>query len=136
MACPYFYPVEPFDGEPWVRAPRLPLGDAYRGTCHAASDAVIEPDETTQRSLCNVGYGRVACPRFPLDTEADAVRFSVAPAGSDQTMLYVLEKDYAPLSHSSFECSDGNATGEFPTDVVRRQAAAFAYSYERRRTRL
>jgi hypothetical protein len=55
-----------------------------------------EPEETEQREICNTGYARGRCDRFPTDAEADAVRFS---SNRDGTLVYILEKDHAPVRH-------------------------------------
>ena len=77
MACPYFYPVARFEASSWAVPPRLPLGDAYTGECRAPG-APSAPDENRMREICNVGYGRGCCDRFPESANADGVRFHVA----------------------------------------------------------
>lgn len=135
MACPYFYPVARFETSSWVVAPRLPLGDAYSGECRAA-DTPFQPEEARLRQICNLGYGRSRCERFPEAAEADAVRFHVAgDAGELIRIQYVFEKDCWPREHGVFECSsvERELVGGPEHTILRRQAAAFVESYLRRR---
>ena len=94
MACPLFKPVRRLDAGGWDPAPRLPLGDAWAGECMAAR--AEQPAESTQREVCNCGYARGRCEHFPAAMEADAVRFSMS---ADGRLIYILEKDHAPLEH-------------------------------------
>ena len=109
MACPFFMPIERVDDGPWLHAPRLPLGGTYRGTCHARQGEVIEE----RREFCNTGYARGQCERFPADSKADAVRFSM----SGGQLIYVLERDCAPLEHG--------VVTEAVSETLSRQARAF-----------
>lgn len=128
MACPFFLPVRRLDSGGWNPPPRLPLGDAYSGSCRAAASRPFEPPEEIQRELCNCGYARQRCSHFPENGAADAVRFSVI---GDQdgciTLVYILEKDHAPLEHGRMD----NATGE--REPLASQARAFVESYRRQR---
>jgi hypothetical protein len=131
MACPFFFPLTRFDDHTWAVPPRLPLGDPYTGECRAHS-AAITPDDRTLRQLCNNGYGRGPCERFPEAAEADAVRFHVTRhEGSTLSIQYVFEKDCWPLRHGVMEYSDG-AVGGGQDATLERQAIAFAESYLRR----
>jgi hypothetical protein len=113
------------DGGEWIHAPRLPLIDPYRGVCR--SGEAFEPAEEIQREMCNCGYARGRCDRFLADS-ADAVRFSVVAENSSALrVLYVFEKDCAPLSHGVWEYPGSAGSG-----VLERQIAAFAESYRRR----
>ena len=136
MACPYFYPAARLENAGWVVPPRVPLGDAYAGECRAGASP-YQPDEAQARQLCNVGYGRGSCDRFPRDASVDAVRFHVAQdVGEFIRIQYVFEKDYWPKENGVLECSP--ASGEIRgTDdrILRGQAAAFAESYLRLRNR-
>ncbi len=97
MACPFFKPVQRLDRGGWDPAPRLPLLDAWSGVCTAADDWT--PPETIQREVCNCGYARGLCDRFPSGEAADAVRFSLL----SQRLIYVLEKDHAPVEHGEID---------------------------------
>jgi hypothetical protein len=136
MACPYFYPVARFETSAWVVPPRLPLGDPYWGECRAA-DASFQPDETRLRQICNLGYGRARCDRFPELASTDAVRFHIASdAGALIRIQYVFEKECWPQEHGVFECH--GATGKLSSgpagEILRKQATAFIESYLRRKS--
>ncbi len=108
----------------------MPLGAEWRGVCTADPATEREPAEQTQRDICNCGYGRGACSWFPADGEADAVRFSViTESNGASTVRYILERDYSPLSHGTFEWP-----GDAP-DGLASQAAAFMDAYGARRLR-
>ena len=119
MACPYFKPSRRLDAGGWDPAPRLPLGNAWAGECTAGS--TWEPPEGVQRETCNCGYARGRCGHFPDDAGADAVRFSMA----GERLIYILEKDHAPVEHG--ECSDATELRE----PLASQARAFRESYGR-----
>lgn len=130
MACPYFFPIARFEDRAWAVGPRLPLGDPYLGECRAQSQATA-PDESTLRQLCNRGYGRAECQRFPPESDADAVRFHVSlQQGTLLQIQYIFEKSCWPVRHGVVEFRDGLAAGS--DAVLDRQAAAFAESYLRR----
>ena len=133
MACPYFYPLARFETSGWEIPPRLPLGDAFQGECRASSEA-FEPDEACLRQVCNLGYGRLCCERFPKSAEADAVRFHVAKhRGKLIRIQYVFEKDCWPGEHGVFECSKDAVSAGPADEILRKQASAFLESYLRRR---
>ena len=135
MPCPYFYPVARFQSNSWVIPPRLPLGDAYSGECRASA-AAFQPEEAKVREVCNLGYVRGRCDRFPDATTADAVRFHISQDAGDLIRIqYVLEKDCWPRDHGVLEYSSAaRDLSNGPADeILRRQAAAFAESYLRRR---
>ena len=100
MACPYFKPLRRLDAGAWDPAPRLPLGDAWAGACTVGS--AWEPAESVQREICNCGYARGSCAHFPDDAGADAVRFSMA----GERLIYIFEKDHAPLEHGEVEATE------------------------------
>ena len=129
MACPFFLPLRRLGSEGWNPAPRLPLGDAYGGSCQAPASGPFEPPEEIQRDLCNCGYARGRCSHFPDNGAADAVRFSVTGDQDGRvTLVYILEKDHAPMEHGSI---DEAATGVL--EPTASQARAFVDSYLRRR---
>ena len=129
MACPYFYPVELLSGG----SARSPLGGECQGTCRADSSEAFQPDGGTMQSFCNFGYARGLCPRFPESSPFDAVRFSVRRDGDGARIVFVLERDYAPLRHGVVRYLDGRLEGELPDECVARQAAVFASAYDRLR---
>ncbi len=125
MACPYFRP------ERRLGAPRtiVPLGDLWAGAC-LAEDAAVEPGD---ESLCNLGYARGRCARFPEDGGADAVRFSLAGDRAGVLSLrFSVERDHLPLAHGTLVFSGGKVTPE-PAPLLRSQAEAYVESYLRRR---
>jgi hypothetical protein len=132
VPCPFFMPLRRLDRGAWANPPRLPLGDPYYGTCVARPSDQFSAPETIQRELCNCGYARGLCDRFPEDAAADAVRFSVKDDnGGLIRLVYVVEKDHAPVEHGELEY-DGAVTGQH-TELLHAQARAFAESYLRRR---
>jgi hypothetical protein len=134
MACPYFYPVARLESSTWVVPPRLPLGDPYSGECRVGADP-FQPEETQVRQVCNLGYGRGCCNRFPESAEADAVRFHVSKdRGKLIRIQYVFEKDCWPKEHGILECANAAVSSGPENEVLRRQAAAFLESYLRRRS--
>jgi hypothetical protein len=133
MACPYFYPVARFETSGWVVPPRLPLGDQYSGECRS-SGAGFQPEETRVRQVCNVGYGRGCCERFPESSAADAVRFHVSDDGGKLIRIqYIFERDCWPKEHGIFECANTSVSSGPEEEVLRKQATAFLESYLRRR---
>jgi hypothetical protein len=134
MACPYFYPLARFETTSWAVPPRLPLGDAFTGECRAAESG-FQPAEDQVRQVCNLGYGRGRCDRFPEAAAADAIRFHVSEdAGALIRIQYVFEKDCWPREHGGMECSDAGVVSSEPENpLLRRQASAFVESYLRRR---
>jgi hypothetical protein len=127
MACPYFYPLARFDSSPWSIPPRLPLGDAFSGECRAPGTSA-QPDETQVREVCNTGYGRGRCERFPAESGADAIRFHVAADSGELVKIqYVFERDSWPGEHGEIDFAASPA-------ILRRQAEAFRESYFRRRS--
>jgi hypothetical protein len=133
VACPFFMPIERLAEGPWTHSPRVSLGDAYRGVCTASPmEPFIEPPEAAQRDLCNCGYARGRCDRFPGGEAVDAVRFSViSHADGRVRMIYVMEKNHAPHGHGVLEFPDGDLPSA-ETQILTRQACAFVESYLRR----
>jgi hypothetical protein len=134
MACPYFYPIERFDEKAWTKHPRLPLGDPYTGFCHADPMREWIPDGETLRERCNLGSART-CKRFPKEQGPDAVRFSIT---SDQDnvlkIFFVRERDHATVDHGVLEYQGGRfLNGSDPSELLRKQARAYAESYLRRK---
>jgi len=139
MACPFFDPQRRLEPGPWTHRPRLPLGDPYVGFCNSPSGPTHAPSEEHQRELCNRGYARGLCEHFPVSSAADAVRFSVVAEdrGGPLRVVYVFEKDHAPLSHGALEFQIADfpaAEAAVPVDapagyLLLRQARAFVESY-------
>ncbi|MEX2260760.1 MAG: hypothetical protein WD696_02350 [Bryobacteraceae bacterium] len=132
MACPYFLPAERFDDRQWPNPPILPLGDPYRGVC-AAGGGCHMPDEESLRDLCNQGYARNRCSRFPEREGPDAVRFlTVADTGKRVRIAYVLERDHHPWEHGVLEYSVAMGDCAYPHPVIDSLAKAYLTSYLRR----
>jgi hypothetical protein len=136
MPCPFFAPAQRLDAGPWTNPPRLPLGDAYSGFCRVRSGEVHAPPEEHQREICNCGYARGRCDRFPEGDSADAVRFSVSAdrRAGKLRLVYILEREHAPASHGAIEFKvKKGALLDSPGDgVLAAQGRAFAESYLRK----
>ena len=132
MACPFFYPSARLENTGWIIPPRLPLGDAYAGECRAEANAP-QPEEAQVRQLCNNGYGRGCCERFPRDASADAVRCHIAQdSGEFIRIQYVLEKGCWPIENGQLECCTASGEIQGSQDAtLRRQVLAFVESYLR-----
>ena len=115
----------------------LPLGDAWSGTCRARTGPPQSPGEEQLRHLCNFGYARGRCDRFPLqDAGSDAVRFTIAgDDGSSLRIYYVEERDHHPFAHGPLEyLLAGRGFLDKPkSEILARQAEAYAESYLRRK---
>ena len=136
MACPFFVPSRRLEISGWVRPPRFPLGDPFGGSCHAVPADIIEPPEARQRELCNCGYPRGRCDRFPGDSLADAVRFSVTDdTPGTVSMVYVIETNHAPIEYGTllYEIDGARLDGTGLSDTLMQQARAFLESYLLRR---
>ena len=136
MACPYFYPVEPRSRACDVRDAMLPLGDSWSGYCRSLPGLSSAPDEAGLRPLCNLGYARGQCSRFPTADGPDAIRFTISrDAQTSISIAYVVERDHHPFAHGSVEYStDTGLLLDSPNDVLARQAQAYAESYRRRKS--
>ena len=137
MSCPYFYPVEPDTSDTDVRSALLPLGLIWVGVCHAGAAESGPPEEASVRRLCQLGYARERCSRFPAnDAGADAVRFTISRDDGQLLHLhYVLERDHHPYAHGSLEYQRGSArlVRAPQNEIVRRQAEAYITSYLRQK---
>lgn len=125
------------------RSAMLPLGDSWIGSCHAAPGQLWQPDESTLRMACNLGYARGSCPRFPADDAPDAVRFTIS--ANDEASVHidcVLERDHRPYSRGPMTYLAGTSSLDNEglsgrpapsTELLRRQARAYVQSYFRRK---
>lgn len=108
-------------------AGRAPLGGLFEGECEVTRGG-------REARLCNFGYARGVCRHFPDGHLADAVRFSVlGMADGVVRLIWILEKDHAPLEHGSFEYTESSR--EFagvPDGVLSAQARVFVENYLRR----
>jgi hypothetical protein len=135
MACPYFYPIEPRARAFASHDALLPLGDSWAGVCRATPERPSAPDEATVRPLCNLGYARETCARFPPGDGPDAVRFTISrDDGVAIGIQYVVERDHHPFAHGRLDYLP--ATGTFAArpggEILERQAQAYVESYRRR----
>jgi hypothetical protein len=139
MACPYFEPVTADPACTPAHA-TLPLGDAWSGVCHADSGRPWQPGAETLYPLCNIGYARERCPRFPSGEGPDAVRFAIAAEGAAEEaatlrVSYVIERGHLPFAHGTLEYRLPEGDFRQPPDsaTVARLARAYVASYFRRR---
>src|ERR1700690_1990590 len=89
VACPFFEPLERVQ----EATTRLPLGDLWRGVCRAGATPYT-PDDPTAGELCNMGYARGRCPRYPQSDARDATRFLIARDRDDLIRIeYVVERN-------------------------------------------
>src|ERR1039458_3431825 len=131
MACPYFYPVEARAG-----SAMLPLGDWWKGVCHAVPGAPEEAGGTGCDTACNMGYARGACARFPEGPGPDAVRFTISSHESGVIgIYYAVERDHHPFAQGRLEYSPAANAWVTPpeTALLARQAEAYVESYLRRK---
>ena len=129
--------MEPDTSDTDPRSALLPLGAFWAGVCHAGAAELGPPEEASVRRLCQLGYARDNCSRFPAnDAGADAVRFTISRDDGELLHLhYVLERDHHPYAHGSLEYQRGSARlVQAPqNEIVRRQAEAYITSYLRRK---
>ena len=136
MACPYFFPSSPHTAAAGPRNAMLPLGDSWAGECRAAPGHPFQPDPAIARPLCNLGYARGRCDRFPSGDGPDAVRFTIsADHGATVVLYYVIECDHRPYAHGSLECAAGSGAVTLPPcgESLDAQARAYLSSYFRRK---
>jgi len=109
----------------------MPLGEAFSGTCRAKPEEFHVPPEAHLRDVCNCGYARGLCDRFPGGDAADAVRFSAVRENGAVSLIYVFEKDHAPASHGTLNYSVEHDSFSDPAadPFLLRQARAFVASY-------
>jgi hypothetical protein len=135
MSCPYFDPVAPEGSDSGPENAMLPLGGIWDGLCRAVPGEPWQPDRATLQALCNLGYARGSCARFPSGGGPDAVRFAVAgDDGACVRLYYVMERDHHPFAHGPLDNPDnldGPAGNLSP--LLARQAGAYISSYRRRK---
>ena len=137
MACPYFLPSSRSSAEAGPQNSTLPLGDSWAGVCRAVADHPWQPDPAVVRPLCNLGYARGRCDRFPGGEAPDAVRFTVSTDdGLSVRLYYVIERDHHPFAHGPLEYA--TQSGSFITppgaELLDAQARAYLASYFRRKS--
>jgi len=115
----------------------LPLGGHWAGDCSAAPGLTCQPDAATLRALCNLGYARGACSRFPDDDGPDAVRFTISgDDGATLRLYYVVERNHHPFAHGPLAWSLALAAFAEPpaSQALHRQACAYVESYLQRKS--
>jgi len=113
----------------------VPLGDVYRGECRSQTEPYV-PDEE-RLFLCNLGYARDECPRFPAEARADQTRFSVASDTPPLMMIRVVQESaWRPLASVTleFDLERQVWTTAHHDPIIQRQAEAYLEAYFRRRT--
>ena len=137
MACPYFYPTEPRSSPGSAARIPLPLGDFWAGECRATPLHPCQPDDPDLRRLCNLGYARGNCGRFPSSPDGpDAVRFTISgDQGSLLRLYFVIERDHHPFAHGPLDYSPALHAFTNPPESgnLERQASAYVESYFRRK---
>ena len=122
----------------------LPLGDWWKGVCHAVPGAPQADAgaagggwcDTGCDTCCNLGYARGECARFPEGEGPDAVRFTVSSHESTAIgIYYVVEREHHPFAHGRLEYSLTGAVFLAPPEsaTLARQAQAYVESYLRRK---
>lgn len=114
----------------------LPLGDWWKGECHAVRGAPTEAGGSERDRGCNLGYARGECARFPAGEGPDAVRFTISSHESAAVgIYYVVERDHHPYAHGRLEYSltAGALVTPAETKTLARQAQAYVESYLRRK---
>jgi len=135
MSCPCFYPTEARALGSGREGAMLPLGGSWRGECRAEAGNPWQPDENSLR-ICNLGYARGACTRFPSPDGPDAVRFSIRRDDEAGVLLrWVMERDHHPFAHGSLEYSPEAGAFRSPAadGPLLRQAEAYVESFLRRK---
>jgi hypothetical protein len=135
LACPFFHPTERAHDLAFPHPARLPLGAAWRGTCHASGREQVALTNHELES-CNLGYAK-SCARLPTERPCDAVRFAVTRhTGNRLSMEFVLETAHLPTAHGSLEYDRASASWVPPHPEARIQklAECFLDSYLERKT--
>jgi hypothetical protein len=132
MSCPYFRPVTPQGRDSGPENAMLPLGGVWDGLCCAAPADPWQPDLSTLQRLCNLGYARGNCGRFPGGDGPDAVRFAISgDDGVTVRLYYVIERDHHPFAHGPLDHPDAPVGNSSP--LLAPQAGAYLHSYLRRK---
>ncbi len=136
MCCPFFSPRQRRAAGGSDASALLPLGDAWTGVCLAQPGNAAEPGDA-RLSLCNLGYARGICERFPAATAADAVRFAIASDdGHSLEIHFAMERGHHPRDHGRIVYRIAEGTFEPPLQeaAFASQARACAASYLRRKS--
>lgn len=130
MCCPYFSPARRLSGSGGA------LGDCWAGACQSPAGACEQVDEELVRRLCNSGYARDRCSRFPAGDGPDAVRFAIwRDDGASIAVRFAIERDHHPFAHGTLEYARGPAGFKEPpaSALLEQEARAYIHSYLRRK---
>jgi hypothetical protein len=103
--------------------------------CLAQPGHPVEPGDACL-PLCNLGYARGACARFPSTDGPDAVRFAIArDDGRSLQIYYVLERGHHPFDHGQIEYrrEEDAFQPAFPATAFNDQVRAYVASYLHRK---
>jgi hypothetical protein len=112
----------------------VPLGDVYRGECRSQSEPYVPDDD--RLFLCNMGYARDECPRFPAESRADQTRFAIASDVPPLLMIRVVQESaWRPLVSVTveFDLERQVWISALADPIIQRQAEAYLEAYLRRR---
>lgn len=112
----------------------VPLGDVYRGECRAQTEPHT-PDEA-RLFLCNLGYARDECTRFPAESPVDQTRFALADETPPTLVIRVVQEGACrPLGSVTLEFHVERQVWTTAHDdpIIQRQAEAYLEAYFRRR---
>jgi hypothetical protein len=146
MACPYFLPIEKFEGT-WPHPHRLPLGCGWSGQCTAAGHEGEVPSEDQLREFCNLGYAH-ACARLPQDRAWDSIRFGARVLGANGDVggiagsnnnhaasgriqiRYICERDHRPAGQGVLIFNAQSKCEQLHSDLrLQKMAECFLQSY-------
>ena len=130
MACPYFEPRS-VAASPLHANARLPLVEEYEGLCLAAAEPFTAPADTQFR-LCNQGYPRGGCERFPSDETRSCLRYELLSRNENTLeVMIIAERDYAPVDWRvvRYSTATGAEEPEISDACMRAQLAAFCRAY-------
>jgi hypothetical protein len=131
VACPFFYATHCHSN--WMSPRPVPLGDVYAGECRAQAEPYVPGEQ--ELVLCNLGYAREECPRFPAAAQADQTRFCLAACEPDRVVIrWVQERAHLPLHSGAveFDLERQVWLAAHPDPVIQRQAEAYLEAYLRR----
>ena len=109
----------------------LPLGGAWTGTCLVQPGSPADPGDG-RLALCNLGYARATCDRFPSNAVADAIRFAISSDdGQRLRILFAVERGHHPLDHGAimYRIAEGTFEPPLPEAAFASQVRAYATSY-------
>jgi hypothetical protein len=135
LACPFFMPVERYEGGAWSHPSRLPLGGGWKGYCTVPGHAGEIPSDEQVQESCNLGYAS-GCPRCPVERSRDSVRFGVTGDVNQRVLVcYVCEREHRPAEHGSleFDLSRGDWVARHDDPRIQKMAECYLESYLQRR---